>query len=145
MNTPTRFVKFGFSIIFLLMTAGLVYADDAIYAQASIGQVSIDDFPGDFPIDDESTAFSAGLGYDFGNNIAIEASYVNWGDFSRGSALGNVKGEVDGGTLSGVMIGFASERVISGSRVVTRPGRRTQTPCCSSLMVCLRRSLQRSR
>lgn len=96
MNQTSRIVRWGFSLLVLLITTGLVYADESIYVDAAIGATSLDESI-DLPIDDDATALRFGLGYDLGNNIAFEANYINLGDFEIGSTL---KGEVDGGAIS---------------------------------------------
>lgn len=102
MHKTSRLVIWGLSLIFLLLTAGVVYADSGLYAGASLGRTMIDDDLGGLPIDDEATAFSAKVGVDFGNNIALEGGYLNLGEVSVNTLAGIIDGEVDGGTVAAV-------------------------------------------
>ena len=117
MKKPSRLVQFGLSFIAILLTAGVVYADQGVYFDASVGQVSVDNFPGNVSIDDEATAYKAGVGFDFGNNIAVEGSYLNWGDFDGVSINGDAKGELDGGTLSGLFKLPLTDNLLATARV----------------------------
>lgn len=103
MKTPTRTVRFGLTVLVLLLTTGLVYADETLYLSASVGSTDLQQST-DFPIDDDATAFRVGLGYSLGNDIAIEASYVNLGDFTGNTGLDTIgiSGEVEGAALSAV-------------------------------------------
>ncbi|MFK8030438.1 MAG: porin family protein [Gammaproteobacteria bacterium] len=103
MTAPSKLVRFGFSILFLLVATGLVYADETIYVSASMGNTDLEEST-DFPIDDDAKAFRLGLGYGFNNDIAVEANYVNLGDFTGNTGLDNIgiSGEVEGISLSAI-------------------------------------------
>lgn len=103
MTNPTRIVSFGLALIAVLLMTALVYADESVYVSAAIGSTSLDEST-DFPIDDDATAFRLGLGYSFGNDIALEANYVNLGEFTGNTGFNNngISGEVDGLALSAV-------------------------------------------
>ncbi len=103
MTTPARIVSFGFAVLALMLVTALVYADESIYVSAAIGNTDLEESI-DFPIDDDATAFRMGFGYEFGNDIAVEASYVNLGEFTGNTGFNNIgiSGEVEGLALSAV-------------------------------------------
>ena len=103
MTTAARIVSFGLALLAILLMTALVYADESIYVSAAVGNTDLDESI-DFPIDDDATAFRLGLGYSFGNDIALEANYVNLGEFTGNTGFNNIgiSGEVEGLALSAV-------------------------------------------
>jgi len=103
MPRSTKTLRFALFILATLFTVGLVYADETLYVSAAVGSTDIEQSNG-FPIDDNATAFRMAAGYGFGNDIALEASYVNLGDFTGNTGFDDIgiNGEVDGAALSAV-------------------------------------------
>lgn len=102
MHKPSRFLTWGLSLIFLLLTAGLVYADSGFYVDAAVGRTELDDNISGIALQDSATAFRANVGLDFGNNIALEAGYLNLGEFDLPTPGVPAVATLDGGTVSAV-------------------------------------------
>ena len=117
-NNRTRGAKFVLAAAALLAVIGVTYADDqGLYLDASFGRAQLDNEIAGLFLEDDAAAIKFGLGYDLGNDIALEASYVNLGEVES-----DILGEGNDGTTSGVVLGarftlpvtdtlFASARV----------------------------------
>ncbi|MEM7083322.1 MAG: porin family protein [Pseudomonadota bacterium] len=96
-------VRIALATVSIMLATALVYADETIYAGTSFGRIDLNESI-DFPIDDDGSAFRFDVGYGFANNIAIEGSYINLGEFTGNSGLDSigVSGDVEGLGLSAV-------------------------------------------
>lgn len=103
MKTTSRLVQFGLAFLAIAFTAGLVYADEGLYLSAAVGSTDLEQST-DFPIDDNATAFRFGVGFGLANDIALEASYLNLGEFTGNTGFNSIgiDGEVEGAAISAV-------------------------------------------
>lgn len=100
MKKKSRLVHFGLAALVMLLTVGVAYADQGIYVDAAFGRADLDNEIAGVFLEDDSEAIRFGLGYDLGNNIALEASYVFLGEVEA-DVLGSAnEGETDGGTIA---------------------------------------------
>ena len=89
-------------VIFLTVgMTGTAFAQNGVYAGASIGQATIDACDGVANCDDEDTSWKIFGGWEFNRNIALEAAWVDLGEISGSIGGSAVSAEVDGWTLAG--------------------------------------------
>ncbi len=87
-------------------------ADSGFFFGGSIGAATLDENFEGFGIDTDSTSFRINAGWQFSDNLALEAGYHDFGTFDDrldiGNALGELEIEADGFTLgltAGVPLG----------------------------------------
>ncbi len=100
MSRPSRIVGWGLAILVALLTTGVVYAEQELYFDAAYGRAQVDDDTLDVAVADDTNAWRIGAGFDFGNNIAVEAGYLSLGDLEDSVDIGPFDGETDGFTVS---------------------------------------------
>lgn len=97
----TRAAKFVLAVAAVVAAIGATYADDqGLYIDASFGRAQLDNQIAGLFLEDDAAAIRFGLGYDLGNNIALEGSYVNLGEVES-----DILGPGNDGTTSGVVLG----------------------------------------
>lgn len=94
-------VTFVGAVLVLLGMTGTATAQNSLYAGASIGQATIDGCSGLTNCDDEDTGWKVFGGWELNRNIAIEAAWVDLGEFSGSIGESAVSAEVDGWVLAG--------------------------------------------
>lgn len=92
MNAKSRITAWLLALILMGLAAALTYAEESIYIEGAVGRTMLDDSLSGLPIEDDATSARFGIGYDFGNNFAVEVGYQSLGELE--DAL--VRGEVDG-------------------------------------------------
>lgn len=96
-----RAAQFGLAVLAIAAVVGATYANDqGLYADAAFGRAQLDNEIDGLFLEDDAAAIRFGLGYDLGNNISLEASYVNLGEVES-----DILGPGNDGTTSGVVLG----------------------------------------
>ncbi|MEM6640601.1 MAG: outer membrane beta-barrel protein [Pseudomonadota bacterium] len=97
----TRAARFVLAIAAGLLAVGATYADDdtGLFLDASFGRAQLDNEIAGLFLEDDAAALRFGLGYDFGNNIALEGTYVNLGEVES-----DILGPGNDGTTSGLVL-----------------------------------------
>jgi OOP family OmpA-OmpF porin len=103
-------IRYGLLALGIGCTAAVDAADRGGFLGAGIGRSDIDSSSGGFSFEDDDTGWKIFGGYKFNPNIAVEAFWVDLGEFSD-TVLGvPVKLEVDGIGIAGVGILPLNER-----------------------------------
>jgi OOP family OmpA-OmpF porin len=84
------------AILLTLGITGTAFAQNGIYAGASIGQATIDACDGITSCDDEDTSWKIFGGWELNPNIAFEAAWVDFGEISGSMGGSAVRAETDG-------------------------------------------------
>jgi len=101
MNKRSTLVHMGLAVLLMLLAVGVTYADDdTFYFDAALGRAEVDNQIAGVFLEDDSFAARFGVGYDLGNNIALEAAYVNLGEVTSDLFGGLNDARTDGLTLA---------------------------------------------
>lgn len=80
MNTGSKLVQWVLAALIMVLAIGVTYAEEKLYIDAAVGRAQVDNAIDGVVLEDDSNAYRVGLGYDFGNNIAVEGGYLHLGD-----------------------------------------------------------------
>lgn len=100
MKKSSKLVHFGLAVLVMLVAVGVTYADDSLYVDGALGRAQVDNEIAGVFLEDDSVAVRFGVGYDFGNQIAVEAAYVNLGEVEENLLGGLNDARTDGVTVA---------------------------------------------